>query len=153
MRYKPLFELTEDVMRKKPNIGFIDKVLGEDATEGTEKQKVALEIKERGLTSTAYLALYAEKSLFQSVIDGESEVEIKRLSSELEEIRSVYFMQLDRHLEMEDGVDTNRFLKDKNLQDLQKEVSSIRKSIWAYDTIPATIEHAKTQRELICIFE
>ncbi|EGG00459.1 uncharacterized protein MELLADRAFT_111843 [Melampsora larici-populina 98AG31] len=145
VRYKPFLELTDDVMRKKPNPGFIDKEFDEDATDGTEKHQAALEIKERGLTFTAYLALYSEKRLFQSVIDGESEVETNRLVSELEELRSIYVTELERHLKMEDGVHTNRFLRDENLQELEKEVSSIRKSIWAYDTIPATIEHGKTQ--------
>lgn len=144
LHYKPFSKLTDDVMRKKPDIDFIYKDFGKDVQGGIKKPQAALKTEQRYLTFTAYLALYSEKRLFQSAIDGKGYAEIKPLASKLEQQRSIYVNELERHMQMEDWVEYKRFLDDEYIQNLQKQVSSLRNSIWAYDTIPANIKNVKT---------
>lgn len=75
--YKPFSELTEDFIRYKSDEDFIEidplsNAMKSPEKEGEEKDELAF---------LAHFALYTEQLLFQSAIDGESNVKIQQLGT------------------------------------------------------------------------
>ncbi|EGG00458.1 uncharacterized protein MELLADRAFT_67817 [Melampsora larici-populina 98AG31] len=113
IKYKPFSELTDQFMRSVPD---------PNHEENDE------------LSILAHLALYSEKLLFQSALEGEKNVKIDQLATQLEKHRSIYVNELKK------GVETKEFLNEVYVEALEKEVSDMRNSIWARTVTPSELK-------------
>ncbi|KAH9817719.1 hypothetical protein DFH28DRAFT_1055248 [Melampsora americana] len=134
MRFeKSLFQLTDDVIKREPEAPYVEY----DQMEHMYQQKI-----QRPLTFEAFLALYAEKELFQTIIDGKSDMKtINALADILEKQRGRYVEALKKGIK--EGVEGKTFLNYGSVLDEHTEVISLRKSIWAYEVHGDQISKAK----------
>ncbi|KAH9812069.1 hypothetical protein DFH28DRAFT_1084584 [Melampsora americana] len=135
---KSVFELTDSVMTRPrpartPLIAAVLENMDEPAYYAA---------RQRPLTLFASFALYAEKELYQAVIDGTSDMKnIDRLTNIVAKERAIFTDELERAVQV--GLNEKTFLNDKTVQDAHAEVVSLRKLTSANEVDPSQIKNIK----------
>ncbi|KAH9812107.1 hypothetical protein DFH28DRAFT_1130356 [Melampsora americana] len=135
---KSLYGMTDDIFKSElktdPESEFV---------EYDEYEKIYQRTRQRPLTFEAFLSLYAEKELFQTIIDGKTDLKtVNGLADILEKRRGIYVNELKQAIK--EGVEVKTFLNYNSVQRVHGEVISLRKLIKAPEIKPSELKNAIT---------